>query len=223
MQPAGGVLMYMEIKFDEKPIDIPIYEDLLAGRQPGRIAEGVDLVDIYKELSKIRLEIVKSAKQLRAEQAYKADRVSPPVDAGKIQQYLELLIRDLRSLRPEIVDLKLDVEESLKERLVSKLFPTIDAFDRFFNQLKDVHIDNKLVSWLEGIRAIYNGLLLVLREFNVKEIPTEGKYNPKYHTVLGFDIDPSKPEGTIIMVEKRGFMMGSRLLRTPEVIISKRS
>ena len=215
--------MYMEIKFDEKPIDIPIYEDLLAGRQPGRIAEGVDLVDIYKELSKIRLEIVKSAKQLRAEKARGADMVSPPpMDAGKIQQYLELLIRDLRSLKPEIVDLKLDVEESMKEKLVAKLFPTIDAFDRFFNQLKEVQIDKKLVAWLEAIRASYNGLLMVLREFNVKEIPAEGKYNPKYHTVLGYDIDPSKPDGTIVMVEKRGFMMGSRLLRTPEVIISKR-
>jgi len=214
--------MYMEIKFDEKPIDIPIYEDLLAGREPGRIAEGVDLVDIYKELSKIRLEIVKSSKQLRAEQARGGDRVSAPVDSGKIQQYLEVLIRDLRSLRPEIVDLKLDVEESLKEKLVAKLFPTIDAFDRFFSQLKSVQIDNKMIAWLEGIRAIYNGLLLVLREFDVKEIPAEGKYNPKYHTVLGFEIDPEKPEGTIIMVEKRGFMMGSKLLRTPEVIISKR-
>jgi molecular chaperone GrpE (heat shock protein) len=211
----------MEIKFDEKSIDIPIYEDLLAGREPVRVAEGVDLVDIYKELSKIRLEIVKSAKQLRAGQAG-ADRVSAPMDAGKIQQYLEILIRDLRSLKPEIVDLKLDVEESLKEKLVAKLFPTIDAFDRFFNQLKSVQIDNKMIAWLEGIRAIYNGLLLVLREFDVKEIPAEGKYNPKYHTVLGFEIDPEKPEGTIIMVEKRGFMMGSKLMRTPEVIISKR-
>ena len=36
--PWGGFLMYSDIKFDEKPIDIPIYEDLLAGRQPGRIA-----------------------------------------------------------------------------------------------------------------------------------------------------------------------------------------
>lgn len=214
--------MYMEIKFDEKPIDIPIYEDLLAGREPGLVAEGVDLVDIYKELSKIRLEIVKSAKQLRAERARGDDKVSAPVDSGKIQQYLEVLIRDLRSLKPEIVDLKLDVEESLKERLVAKLFPTIDAFDRFFNQLKNVQIDNKMIAWLEGIRAIYNGLLLVLREFNVKEIPAEGKYNPKYHTVLGFEIDPEKPEGTIIMVEKRGFMMGNKLMRTPEVIISKR-
>ena len=214
--------MYMEIKFDEKPIDIPIYEDLLAGLEPGRVAKGVDLVDIYKELSKIRLEIVKSSKQLRAEQARGADRIAAPVDSGKIQQYLEILIRDLRSLKPEIVDLKLDVEESLKEKLVAKLFPTIDAFDRFFNQLKSVQIDNKVVAWLEGIRAIYNGLLLVLREFNVKEIPAEGKYNPKYHTVLGFEIDPEKPEGTIIMVEKRGFMMGNKLMRTPEVIISKR-
>jgi molecular chaperone GrpE (heat shock protein) len=215
--------MYAEIRFDEKPIDIPIYEDLLAGRQPGMIAEGVDLVDIYKELSKIRLEIVKSAKQLRAGQARDAERVSPVADAGKVQQYLELLIRDLRSLRPEIVDLKLDLESDLKEKLVAKLFPTIDAFDRFFNQLKEVHIDKKLVSWLEGIRAIYNGLLLVLREFNVKEIPSEGVFNPKYHTVIGYEIDDEKPAGTIIMVEKRGFMMANRILRLPEVIVTKRS
>ena len=108
--------MYVDIRFDEKPIEIPIYEDLLAGRAPGRISAGVDLVEIYKELSKIRLEIVKSAKQLRAEQSRKSEFVPPGFNAGKIQQYLELLIRDLRSLKPEIVDLKLDVEEEQKEK-----------------------------------------------------------------------------------------------------------
>jgi molecular chaperone GrpE (heat shock protein) len=215
--------MYSDIRFDEKPIDIPIYEDVLAGRQPGRIADGVDLVDIYKELSKIRLEIVKSAKQLKAGQSRESEYVTPPADTGKIQQYLEVLIRDMRSLRPEIVDLRDDLEFDVKEKLVSKLFPTIDAFDRFFNQLKNVQIDNKLIAWLEGIRAIYNGLLMVLREFNVKEIPVEGVFNPKFHTVLGYEIDDEKPQGTIIAVEKRGFMMGTRLLRTPEVMITKRS
>jgi molecular chaperone GrpE (heat shock protein) len=215
--------MYTEVRFDEKPIDIPIYEDLLAGRQPGRIIDGVDLVNIHKELSKIRLEIVKSAKQLRAEYTRDSDRVYPPFDAGKVQQYLELLIRDLRSLKPEIVDLKLDLEVELKEKLVAKLLPTVDAFDRFFNQLRGIQVDKNLISWLEGIRAIYNGLLLVLREFNVKEIPAEGIFNPKYHTVLGYEVDPDKPEGTIVLVEKRGFMMGNRILRTPEVIISKRT
>ena len=215
--------MYAEVRFDEKPIDIPIYEDILAGRHPGRIVEGIDLVDIHKEISKIRLEIVKSARQLRAEQGRDSDRVYPPRDSGKVMQYLELLIRDMRSLKPEISDLKLDVEADVKERLVAKLLPTVDSFDRFFNQLKAVQVDRKLVSWLEGIRAIYNGLLLVLREFNVKEIPAEGVFNPKYHAVLGYEVNPELPEGTIIMVEKRGFMMGNRILRTPEVIISKRS
>jgi molecular chaperone GrpE (heat shock protein) len=215
--------MYSKIRFDEKPIDIPIYEDLLAGRQPGRIAEGVDLVDIYKELSKIRLEIVKSAKQLRAEKARGSELIAPEMPVGKVQQYLELLIRDLRSLKPEIVDLKLDLEVDLKEKLIAKLFPTVDAFDRFFNQLREVQIDKKLVSWLEGIRAIYNGLLMVLREFNVKEIPTDGVFNPKFHAVIGYEVDPEKPDGTIIMVEKRGFMMNNRILRTPEVIVSRRS
>ncbi len=215
--------MYAEVRFDEKPIDIPIYEDILAGRDPGRVVEGIDLVDIHKELSKIRLEIVKSAKQLRAGQTRDADKVYNPGDAGKVMQYLEILIRDMRSLKPEISDLKLDLEADLKEKLVAKLLPTVDSFDRFFNQLKAVQVDRKLVSWLEGIRAIYNGLLLVLREFNVKEIPSDGIFNPKYHTVLGYEVNPELPEGTIVMVEKRGFMIGNRILRTPEVIISKRS
>ena len=216
-------MMYTEVRFDEKPVDIPIYEDILAGRQPGRMIEGIDLVDIYKELSKIRLEIVKSAKQLRAEYARESDKVQAPFDSGKIQQYLELLIRDMKGLRPEITDLKLDLEIDLKERLVMRLLPTVDAFDRFFNQLKTVQIDRKMVSWLEGVRAIYNGVLLVLRDFNVKEIPADGVFNPKYHTVLGFEVNLEKPEGTIVAVEKRGFMMGNRILRTPEVIISRRS
>jgi molecular chaperone GrpE (heat shock protein) len=76
---------------------------------------------------------------------------------------------------------------------------------------------------MEGIRAIYNSVLVIFRNNEVKEIPARGTFNPKFQTAVGSEVRNDLPPGTIISIQRRGFMLGKKILRTPEVVISKRS
>jgi molecular chaperone GrpE (heat shock protein) len=137
-------------------------------------------------------------------------------------RFLTTAVNELRRIGPEIANLRDDVETQVKEDFLKQLFPVIDAFDRFFAQEKESQ-DPRIQSWLEGIRGIYNSVLMIFRNHEVKEIPARGIFNPKFQAAVGTEIDNELPPGTIIRTERRGFIMGKKILRTPEVIVTKRT
>lgn len=198
---------------DDKPLDIPWPEEIADERAELEDLNDMDLAGLYREISKIRLEVVKTSKK-------KVDQVLPLSDEKGVR-FLTTAINELRRLQPEIASLHDDVENRVKEDFIMGLFPVIDAFDRFSTSVQDVN-DPRLNRWLEGIRSIYTNILMILRNNEVKEVPAHGIFNPKYQTALGTVIRNDLQPNTIVRVERRGFVRGKKLLRTPEVIISKR-
>lgn len=199
---------------DEKPLDVPWPEEIEDVRKELQGLEDIDLVQLFQEISKIRLTVVKAGR--------KQVQDGPiPLSEEKGIRFLTTAINELRRLTPEVANMKKGTEESVREEFMLQLFPVIDSFDRFFNSVKEVS-DPKLEKWIEGIRGVYNSVLVVLRNNNVKEIPTKGVFNPKYQAAVGTEINNDLPSGSIISVERRGFVIGAKILRTPEVIISKR-
>lgn len=199
---------------DEKPLDVPWPEEIEDVRKELQGLEDIDLVQLFQEISKIRLTVVKAGR--------KRTQDGPiPLSEEKGIRFMTTAINELRRLTPEVANMKKSVEESVKEDFMLQLFPVIDSFDRFFASVKEVS-DPKLEKWIEGIRGVYNSVLVLLRNNNVKEIPTKGVFNPKYQAAIGTEIRNDLPPGTIISVERRGFVIGSKILRTPELIVSKR-
>lgn len=198
----------------EKPLDVPWPEEIEEVRKELQGLEDIDLVQLFQEISKIRLAVVKAGRK-------RAQEGPTPLSEEKGVRFLTTAINELRRLTPEVTNMKEKIEESVREEFMLQLFPIIDSFDRFFASVREVS-DPKLEKWIEGIRGVYNSVLVVLRNNNVKEIPTKGVFNPKYQAAVGTEIKNELPPGTIISVERRGFVIGKKILRTPEVIISKR-
>jgi len=199
---------------DEKPIDIPWPDEIRDVRAELEGLEDIDLVQLHQEISKIRLEVLKSSR--------KRPEGPTPLSEEKGMRFLSTAINELRQLQPQVVGLRDQVEDSVREEYLMQLFPVIDSFDRFFASFRE-SIDPKLAKWMDGIRAIYNSVLMILRNNEVKEIPARGIFNPKFQTALGTEIRDDLPPDTIIRTERRGFMLRKKILRTPEVTISKRS
>lgn len=199
---------------DDKPLDVPWPREIEDVRKELQGLEEIDLVQLFQEISKIRLAVVKAGRKRTQEGPV-------PLSEEKGVRFLTTAINELRRLTPEVANMKSGVEESLREDFIRQLFPVIDSFDRFFGTVKGVH-DVKLEKWLDGIRGVYNSVLVILRNNNVKEIPTKGMFNPKYQAAVGTEARNDLPPNTIISVERRGFVIGTRILRVPEVIISKR-
>ncbi len=198
----------------EKPLDVPWPEEIEDVRKELQGLEDIDLVQLFQEISKIRLAVVKAGRK-------RAQEGPTPLSEEKGVRFLTTAINELRRLTPEVTNMKERIEESVREEFMLQLFPIIDSFDRFFASVREVS-DPKLEKWIEGIRGVYNSVLVVLRNNNVKEIPTKGVFNPKYQAAVGTEVNNDLSPGSIISVERRGFVIGSKILRTPEVIISKR-
>ena len=110
-------------------------------------------------------------------------------------------------------------EMSATEGLIKSLLPIIDAFEIAILSSKKNY--NK-VSFVEGIELIYSDLLSVLGKEGLKQIKAVGKkFDPFYNEVTMTVINNNLPEDTVVEEHEKGYMLGSKVIRTSKVKVSK--
>jgi molecular chaperone GrpE len=103
------------------------------------------------------------------------------------------------------------------ESLFLEMLPVIDHFEMGFKSAEEHQTD---CSVTEGFRMVYNQLLEVLKKFNVTAIDTVGEpFNPHRHEAI-LHMPSDKPAETVLEQVRRGYMLGDKLLRAAQVIIS---
>ncbi|MFA7368348.1 MAG: nucleotide exchange factor GrpE [Kiritimatiellales bacterium] len=103
------------------------------------------------------------------------------------------------------------------ETLFLEMLPIIDHFEMGFKSAEEHKTD---CSVTEGFRMVYNQLLDVLKKFNVTDIDTIGEaFDPHRHESL-LHMPSDKPAGIVIEQIRRGYMLGEKLLRAAQVIVS---
>jgi molecular chaperone GrpE len=103
------------------------------------------------------------------------------------------------------------------ESLFLEMLPIIDHFEMGFKSAEEHKAD---CSVTEGFRMVYNQLLDVLKKFNVTAIDTVGEpFDPHRHEAI-LHMPSDKPAETVLEQVRRGYMLGDKLLRAAQVIIS---
>lgn len=102
------------------------------------------------------------------------------------------------------------------ERLIKELLPVLDDLERAL-QAATQHEEAQLE---EGVELVHRSLASLLARNGVKEIATEGKFDPHVHEAL-----LSKPsdaeQGSVIDVVQKGYTIGDRVVRPARVIVSE--
>ncbi|MBA7519410.1 Protein GrpE [subsurface metagenome] len=105
------------------------------------------------------------------------------------------------------------------EELIKGLLPIIDNLGIAIasaNQGKDI------TSFVEGIELIYKDLMAVLGKEGLKQIKAVGeKFDPYTHEVIMTVIDDGLPEDTVLEELEKCYMLGSKVIRTAKVKVSK--
>jgi len=102
------------------------------------------------------------------------------------------------------------------ERLIKELLPVLDDLERALQAAVE-HEEAKLE---EGVELVHRSLASLLERNGVKEISTEGKFDPHVHEALLSQ--PSEAEqGTVIDVMQKGYTIGDRVVRPARVIVSE--
>jgi len=110
-------------------------------------------------------------------------------------------------------------EMSATEGLIKNLLPIIDAFEIAIALAKKNY--NK-PSFIKGIELIYSDLLSVLGKEGLKQIKAVGKkFDPYYNEVTMTVINNAIPEDTVVEEHEKGYMCGSKVIRTSKVTVSK--
>lgn len=110
-------------------------------------------------------------------------------------------------------------EMSATEGLIKNLLPIIDTFEI---AIASANKNFNKASFVKGIELIYSDLLSVLGKEGLKQIKAVGKkFDPYYNEVAMTVINNDLLEDTVIEEHEKGYMLGSKVIRTSKVKVSK--
>jgi molecular chaperone GrpE len=79
-----------------------------------------------------------------------------------------------------------------------------------------------LESWLHGLMLVERRLLAFLEREDVRPIPSVGQvFDPHRHLAVAVAGDGNAAEGTVVSEERRGYVLGDRVLRPAEVVVAR--
>jgi molecular chaperone GrpE len=144
--------------------------------------------------------------------------VTPEVEAEEpLKNQMLRLQADFDNFRKRTQRERSELFLFANEAICLEMLPVIDHFEMGFKSAEDHKTD---CSVTEGFRMVYNQLLDVLKKFNVTAIDAVGEpFNPHRHEAI-LHMPSDKPAETVLEQVRRGYMLGDKLLRAAQVIIS---
>jgi len=171
-------------------------EKLLARKEAPETAEGEEILELPEGIEKeLAEEKEKAAKYLENWQRTEADFVNY---RKRIEQEKEELARGAVS------------------RVLLRILPVIDDFERAFDSLPAKPKDE---SWVDGVRMINRKLQAALEAQGVSEINAFGEiFDPNLHEAVAYQ---DGEEGKVIAVARKGYKLNDRVLRATQVVVGK--
>ncbi len=110
--------------------------------------------------------------------------------------------------------------DRIKGEVLEGVISALDDLDLAFQNVPE-EIDGQLVGWVEGFRLVQRKLNKVLDDQNVMPINTEGEFDPNIHEAVSYEESNDHDEGQIIGELRKGYQIGSRVLRPAMVRVAK--
>ncbi len=101
-----------------------------------------------------------------------------------------------------------------RSEVISRLLQVVDEFELAMDALGK---DDKHA---KGIELIYSNLMSGLKSFGLQEIEATGKFDPYKHEIM-LNKESEKPDGEILEVVRKGYMINNVMIRPASVIVSK--
>jgi molecular chaperone GrpE len=127
------------------------------------------------------------------------------------------LAADFDNYRKRVARESAQLSQRANERLLNELLPVLDDLERALEAAVD-HEEAKLE---EGVRLVHRSLLGLVERHGLKEIETNGVFDPHVHEALLTQPGEGAEEGTVLQVLQKGYTLGDRVLRPARVIVAE--
>ncbi|UCE80917.1 MAG: nucleotide exchange factor GrpE [Methanobacteriota archaeon] len=102
------------------------------------------------------------------------------------------------------------------EHVILDLLAVLDTLDKAVNDASEEERNSQEIG-LEGIRR---QLMQTLQRAGLKEIATDGPFDPFFHEALMMEESDDEDDGAILEVFQKGYMLGPKVIRTARVKVS---
>ena len=111
-----------------------------------------------------------------------------------------------------------ELYQRANEDLMEEIMPVLDHLDLALHAADDHGADE---SFVQGVKLVAEQLLSTLGRFGLKPIDADGMaFDHNVHEAVSNLPSEDVPSGNVIAQVRRGYFLGSKLLRAAQVVVS---
>lgn len=142
-------------------------------------------------------------------------------DQQKAEEYLDLL----RRTQADFINYRRRVGQELAEarivaqsELLSQLLPVLDDLGRALAVIPPEWAANP---WVQGLFLMARRLTALFDQLGIQRVGSPGEpFDPHWHEAITTEERADMPEGTILQVAQPGYMLGDRVIRPAQVVVT---
>lgn len=135
---------------------------------------------------------------------------------AELTDALKRLQAEFENYRKRVEREKGELKKIANTNLLAGLLTIFDDFERVpTSEIKDEKVR-------AGIEMISANFRKILEDEGVKPVPVSGRIDPHMHEALMWTERDDLPEGTIVGVLQKGYLLNGRTLRPAKVSVSKK-
>ncbi len=157
------------------------------------------------------------AEPKEAEKSVVEEAAEEPCKEAMLEGRLLRLQADFENFRKRTLREREDLYRRANEDLMLELLPVLDHLELAFHAASK-EVDHPVV---KGFRLVGEQLQQVLQKFGLQPIETEDvDFDPNVHEAIQHLPSEEIPENGVIARTRAGYMLGNRLLRAAQVVVS---
>lgn len=135
----------------------------------------------------------------------------------KVKEDLIRATADFENIKKRLEREKADALKFANEGFARDLLPVIDALEIAAN----INGSDDIAAMKDGINLTIEQFKKCFEKYGIKEINTDGEFNPEVHNAINYIESADLPSGSIAQVYQKGYMYNDRVLRPSMVVIVK--
>jgi molecular chaperone GrpE len=166
-----------------------------------------------------------------AEHSHPHEKAQASADAEKLKvaqaelaalnDRLLRLQADFDNMRKRVIKERAEIYSRANEDIMLEMLPALDHLDMAIATAAEHEISGPDAAVVDGFKLVSEQLLSVLKKFGLEPINAEGQqFNANRHEAISQMPSDTVAEGVVITQTRRGWMLGERLLRPAQVVLS---
>lgn len=127
-------------------------------------------------------------------------------------------VAEMENYRRRSLREKEEARKYATSSLIEDLLPVLDNLELGLEAAEN-HPEARGI--VQGFELVSQQIKTILKEHGVEEIDPRGEpFDPHRHESTGYAQDDEVPEGSVVMVSRKGYVLNDRLLRPAMVVLS---